>query len=222
MSFTLARRGSIGTPSGGSPPPATVTLLTHTIAPSTDGNKAVTSAIDTTGATLIVVAVASFTGGATVTDSAGNAWTGLSNTGAQGVKMFVCTSPTASGTHTFTATNNSGFPAAAVAAFSGTLASTTADVNDHSTASTSGSVQPGSATPAHDGELILTAMFYLGAGTAAVDSGLTIINQTPHAGNSVGGGLAYLVQSTAAAINPTWSGLGGGNSYASMASFQHG
>jgi hypothetical protein len=109
------------------------------------------------------------------------------------------------------------------AAFAGTLLSGTADINVGAT-NTGNTVQPGSGTPAYYGELIVCGLApFLSApgGSFTVDSSFIIAAQAAQTTPALGTALAYLVQTTASAVNPTWSGIGAGNTAAAMmASFQ--
>lgn len=223
----LRRRGAkFSQPSG----PA---LISHTSAHYTGPTTgAVTPAINTTGATIIVIAVSSFeasTDQSAPIDNLFNTYTQLTlyqNT-LTGVRFYYCQSPTTGAAHTFEihVTANA-YASCAVAAFSGTLGGGTNDINigNHNTLG-SHTAQPGSATPAHNNELIVTAA-NVGDATAAVsvDSGFTITDQVIFAaGSNFPVALAYLLQGSAAAVNPTWTLPGTPTTYgasAAMASFQ--
>jgi len=200
--------GPGGAPSGSS----SIFLVANTFAQSVDGgNTAVTSAINTTGATLLVVGVSMLPATTTtVTDSKSNTWV-LTNNASNGVKtaQFYATSVSVGTGHTFTATNTTpGFPAIFVAAFATT--NTSAPLDQHTANSPNGTttVQPGSITPGSNNELVVTSVCFNGTSgnTLSIDSGFTITNQAQGiGGQSYGGGLAYIVQGGALAVNPTWT-----------------
>lgn len=209
------------------------TLLSHTSAAYTGATTgATTSAINTTGATIIIIAVSSFESGTDQTapiDSLANTWTQMTlyqstNTG---VRLYYCKGPATGPAHTFEihVTANA-FASCAVAAFSSTSTSGGNDINIGANNSIgSHSVQPGSATPAHNNELIVTALNPGdAAATVSVDSGFTITDQVLFlSGQHFGVALAYLAQSTAASENPTWTLPGVSSTYdanVTMASFQ--
>lgn len=175
-----------------------------------------TSALNTTGATLLIAAVASYGGTATpsVSDSKSNTWTALTLYDAY-IQFLYCSNPTVGTGHTFEALGSGYYPALAVAAFSGTTASIT---NDLDVGSASGT-QPGSGTPAHNNELILTACYRnQSSGTASVNESFAITDTVDYSsGVNVGVSLAYLNQATAIALNPTWGVTPIG---AAMCSFQ--
>lgn len=165
-----------------------------------------TSALNTTGANLIVV-VAAYDSAATLSDSLGNTWNGLtaySHGSDNYTKIWYCYAPTVGSAQTFTLSISYGY--LAVAAFSG---ATTTPFDIENGAYTTGgvSLQTGSITPSIDNELIISGLCFGGNSSApSVDSGMTITDSTTASQNvSYGGALAYKIQTTAAAINPTWS-----------------
>ena len=174
-------------------------------------NTVTSSGIDTTGANLIVVAVSWFGIGAvpTLTDSNGNTWTQRTAYGGANDDhvLYYCSNPTVGAGHTFTAAKTSSYPTISVAAFSGAASSSPYSAESGAYAAAVATAQPGSVTPAGDKYLVITSATWSSALTAAVDSGFNIAAQTNFSsGNHMGGGIAYLVQDTAAAVNPTWSG----------------
>ena len=177
------------------------------------GNTAVTTATVTTTATLIVVNVSFYDGGTgnTLADSKGNTWIlGQSNNSSPTVgithNMYYCLNPTVGAAHTFTFTSTGGFPSINYCAVTNVSA---LDESGGINGGASGilSIQPGSLTPTQSGELIFCGMGASNTGsTPAINSGFTIA----HGNNFVGGAsevssLAYLVQGSAAPVNPTWS-----------------
>lgn len=169
------------------------------------------TAIDTTGANLIVLSVSSYAGGTglTVSDSKGNTWTPLTQKSGVNARcrLYYCASPVVGTGHTFSVTGTGIYPAFDALAFSGAAASPF-DVENGATASGVTSVQPGSVMPSANGELIVTGMCSDGtfASGPSVDSGFTLDAWLGYTASvNMGGGGAYLVQTTAAAVNPTWS-----------------
>jgi hypothetical protein len=169
------------------------------IASSSAGNAATTAAIDTTGATLLVVAVANLATevAATVTDSQSNSWTGLtrqSNTGS--VRLYYVANPTTNASHTFTAGAQAGFGLViAVAACSGTASSPF----DAENGSASGG-NPGAVTNTGAGQLMVAACQNAAGGfpvfSAAIGAafnnlqGSTVVGGV-HFGLGIGIGYAY-------------------------------
>jgi lysophospholipase L1-like esterase len=189
-------------------------------------NNITSSAINTTGATLLLVgafsytAVVPYTGGtaASVTDSKGNLWTALEQFGvaSSGIcTLFYCPAPIVGTNHTFTITVANGeYVGISAAAFSGITQPTIAVSGNNATSATT--LQPGSlAGPS--GSLFFS-LYESGTqtdSTESIDSGFAILDQ-----NLVGIAIAhaYLV-GTGTAVNPTWATVHPFFKVASMAAF---
>ncbi len=214
----LARRREVAP----RPPAGGIALVAHTAAGSVAGNDITTPPIATTGASLLVAMVTDQGPAPALTDSKGNTWTALTlpSSPAQKGQLFYVKTPTVGSGHTFSTNVGAGaVPAVAVAAFSGT-AGLAADL-DTASATTGMSIQPGSGTPAHANEVIVTGMSSSGTDADSIDSGFTITDQLPLLGFAhFGIALAYLIQGAAAAVNPTWSGSASVTRTASMGSWQ--
>ena len=195
---------------GNSSPPVSPALVSHV---ALIGN-GTTSEIDTTGATLLVVNTTAFLGGGpvpTITDSKGNTWHALTqhsnNSYAQ--QLFYAWNPTVGTGHTFTGTG--GFASTfEVAAFSGIK--TTADPFE---------VEAGAGVTGFDGQggsvtaTVPGSLYISGFGlqnnqpsneTSGLDLGFVMTDNTsnPTQTSFISGALAYLVQSSTTARNPTW------------------
>lgn len=200
-----------------------IALITSTTAGS-GADTITTLAMNTTGATLLVAVVSD--GGAspaTVTDSKGNTWSPLTNyAGAVTQCRISYCVPTSVGTgHTVTATGASGsFPAMCVAAWSGTKATSPLDGSTGATHAngTGTSLACGNISPAEDGELFIAGFAGDAAAASAINLGYTIAETVP-LGASWAANLAYLIQTTAAARNPTWT-LADQDAQAAHASFK--
>ena len=185
---------------------AAFTLVASTVAaPGINGGTTV--AINTTGASLIVVSVSWFGNPVTFTDSAANTWTALTTQaggGPQSNRLYYKISPTTSATHTFTVTGTGIYCVIGVVAFSGTPV-TFLSQNGAPNLGVVTSFQPGAVSPANvSGALFVTGL-NCGTGTAiSVDSGFTASAVSAGANND-GGGIAYLIGTTGSAVNPTWS-----------------
>jgi hypothetical protein len=195
-------------------------LVAHTIATNGSASPITTSAIDTTGATLIVVAFDEVDGLAlaTVSDNKGNTWTPLTarDNGAGPLTQLVyCIAPTVGSGHTFTITSTSTFISGhlAVQAWSGGAG--TFDVQNGGTPAFGTSAQPGSVTPSVNNSLIITSVSADNdsALPLTINSGFTV-SDTSRTDGAYLFGMAYFVQGTAAAINPTWSWAGTGSDIA--------
>lgn len=196
-----------------------IALVTN-VASGTDSGGTTSAGIDTTGANLIVAHI-SFSSGTTPTfsDSKGNTWTALTTRDAPASisgKLYYCVgSITVGSAHTFTISGANSFSSLFVEAFSG------ADAFDQESGAggNEGTVQPGSLTPPSDGAVFVCGLNQSDSATATIDSSFTKTNSLDlSGGNYFGGAIAYLIQATAAAVNPTWS-ISGGNWTTEMATF---
>jgi hypothetical protein len=204
-----------------------IALVAHVGARSTDSNGITSSAIDTTGATLIVINLATaLAASGTISDSKGNTWTALTQVvddfADRWAQLYYCESPTVGSGHTFSVSGSATFPSLGVAAFSGTAASSSFDVQNHATNGFSSSVTTGSVTPSVANELVIAAMSYDdNASTPTIGSSFTITDTTVPTGfGTTGQGLAYLVETTATAQNPTWSWTNGSRTIGIAATFK--
>lgn len=198
-------------------------LISNVGAGSAIGNDITTAAIDTTGASLLVVCVNDYTVNAsTLSDSKGNTWTGLTakmSTTAES-KLYYCKNPTVGTGHTFTAAGTSIYATINVAAFSGAHLTAPFDQQNGATTAGATSLATGSITPSENNELIIAGISNVSA-ARSIDAGFTIANQVNYAaGFHYGGAIAYLIQTTAGAVNPSWSWTGSGEAAAVIASFK--
>jgi hypothetical protein len=173
-----------------------------------NGNVATTSAIDTTGANLIVVCTSHLLG-TVLTDNKGNTPVGLTLQygGIPCTRLWVFTNPAVGSGHIFTSTSASQYPALAVLAFSGCDTSSVFDVENGVGGSTAvSSKQTGSVTPSQTGELIVTGgIAEQTSGTRSIDSGFTKVVDLSTTGSAYGVLIAYKIKTDASAENPTWS-----------------
>ena len=189
-------------------------LRAHTSSGGSGSATNTTSAINTTGADLIVVFLA-YNLGSTVTlsDSLGNSWTGITSI-SDGVTvtaiMYYCHAPTVGAAHTFSVSGSNNYCSMFVEAWSGSASSGTLDQQGTTFSSSNVlSLLSTSITPAVAGELIVTGIAWGASSEASVtvNDGLTQPDAAlvTGSGNYYSSGAAYLVQSVAAAIAPTWS-----------------
>ena len=140
---------------------------------------------------------------------------------------MVYTKPSSVGSgHTFTVSNAAvTFPEIEVYAVSGSHATPLDQLAGATSGGTSvTSLATGSITPTQNNELIISGWGLSGTttGTPTINSGMTISDFLNGVGGSyVAGGTAYKTQSTAAAINPTWSWATSAPAYAVIVSFKH-
>jgi hypothetical protein len=170
-----------------------------------------TAALDTTGANLLVIVATNHTSGSApsgVSDSKGN------NVG----------SNVGSG-HTFTLGGTFVLGAVAALAFSGAHATAPFDVEAAGNSTGSGTtVQPGSVTPSQDDSLIIQAVGIAtdGTGSLSIDGGYATAVWVGSGANTAnrGMGFSYLIQTTAAATNPTWTNNANNSMTAVAAAFK--
>lgn len=202
--------------------PAGFNLVSHTIGTASPG-PITTPGIDTTGATLIVIGLTQLNAVtfSTISDSNSNTWTPLTaQIGASQPysQLFYCISPIVGPGHTFTATGGA-FIVGSIMVQAWKGGTGTFDVQSGATGFGT-TLQTGSVTPSVNNSLIVTALSVDNSPTSidSVSGGFAIsdssIAQTP-------GGMAWFVQGTAAAINPTWSWTSAGSdAAATIATFK--
>lgn len=195
---------------------AAIAVVAHGCNSGTSSTTASVTGLNTTGATFFIVSEQYFTGGGSVdtpTDTGSNTWTGATNWqntvngNAQGTRFYYVANPTTNASHTFTVTSgNSTFPSLCVAAFSGTLTSVPIDAeNGSGNGSSVTSIATGSVLPVQNSELLVTScQIKASSGVVTIDSGFTIADTSYNSTNS-GNSIAYLVQTSASSVNPTWS-----------------
>jgi hypothetical protein len=183
-----------------------------------------TSAINTTGATLLVAIFASGQNSVNVSDNQSNTWHSLSVSPPNNycyVQTFYAYNPNVSASHTFTSSGAQS-TIVLVSAWSGTL--TTSSVYDTYSAlvgNGTSTLPTGPITPSEAGELILagwaTTAFYP---LVAISSGLSIIDQGWGDGGIYGADAA-LIDTNASSINPAWTwGWNQGWQAANVAAFK--
>jgi hypothetical protein len=176
-------------------------------------NGGTTAGVNTTGADLLVAVISYYNGaGASPvpTDSNANTWTQIGTTQAgsnTSVKMFYVASPTVGTGHTFSSTSSgaSSFSSMEIGAWSGSAASPLDQTSQ------AAAKQAGSVTPTQDNELLVAGICCEDlSSVTAIDLSFTISDSNAYvSGTNESGAMAYLVETTAAAKNPTWTA--GGN-----------
>jgi len=211
---------------GSAPGLAAITLVTH--ANATGNINTVTSAsANTTGANLIVISISWYIGGTApvLTDNKSNTWTALTEHDANiisSVRMYYCVGGTVGTGHTFTATGTGSAPALCMTCYSGAASSPLDTQNGAGTSASGATLNTGSVTPAANGSLIVSGLCWDTSGQTAANSlGWSISDQSDGvSGVSMGASMAYLIQTTASAVNLQWSLTTGGNLAANVAVFK--
>lgn len=190
-----------------------VALVSHTSVASSGGANVTTAGINTAGATLLVAVIGFLSAGGrtmSLTDSNSNTWSQLTqNDGTLANQTYYAVNPTVGAGHTFTGTNGgtTAYGSLCVAAFSGVVTTTPFDQSNGAQNASSTTQQPGSITPSANNELVVTTLENnTPLNTLTINGSYSITDQvTAVGGNTVGSGLAYWVQTTATATNPTWT-----------------
>ena len=175
-------------------------------------NGGTTSGIDTSTADTIFIIVAYQTSGTiSLSDSKSNTWT-LIRTENNGFDiknaLYRSDTPATVGSgHTFTATLSGGVVAVAITAFAGGATSSIDDQNEGNGTIFSSTIAPGSITPTADNTIVITGATASDDTTDpnSINGGFTIAAHFANGSSSFGVGIAYLVQTTATAADPTWT-----------------
>lgn len=183
-----------------------------------DGATGTTANIDTTGATLLVALVYKLRTRTSplLTDSKGNTWTPLTAQDAGSIshaQLYYAANPSVGSGHNFTLTNQGGdnyLGGVCVAAFSDVDTSSPFNKEDGNIKATSGTtILVDSVTPDQNNSLVVTGLCNdeLTDDTFSINGGFTITDAFDGIASPqrVGGALAYLVQTSAAAAGPTWT-----------------
>lgn len=162
-------------------------------------------AVNMTGVTLLLASLSYVAStGDGITDSQGNTWVKIAESVAvtRVSSLWYVANSSVSSSMTFSPT--AGFGRAAFAGFSGVATSSPLDQTSAGGAVSGTSIQPGSITPSQNDCLIASCFEWDNSDTASIDSSFTISNQGGSP-NPIGAAFGYLIQTTAAAVNPTWS-----------------
>jgi len=202
-------------------------IIANVAVGSTDNTTATTAPVNTSGASLLVLALASYQGVAlpTISDSKGNVWISLTTyelAGDTRSKFYYVRNPIVGSGHTFTAALGSSFPAIAVLAWSDIAQTPPFDVENGGSATAAVSLATGSVTPKDNNVLVVAAVCSQATNgdNVAIDNGFVITNTIAGVGGQCYGvSLAYRKQRTAAAVNPIWSWTSSSNAAVSIATF---
>lgn len=180
-------------------------------------------AIDTTGATLAIIGVVSYTAIGSVSDSKGNTWTPLTLYGDAGTtrqaRFYYCVNPTVGSGHTFSTSGT--LTSIFVLAFSGNAATPFDRENGAGTDGTT-TFQPGSVTPSQANEIVVSMVGYFSSDVnATINSGFTRVDVTDfNSGSNLAGAIAWKQQTSATSENPTWTIGSSADGVANIATFE--
>jgi hypothetical protein len=188
-------------------------------------NGGTTGSINTTGANLLIVAVAAYQAQtATPSDNKSNTWTALTGrvngTNEIWIRIFYCVNPTVGSGHTVTFSATSSFPVIMFSAFSGAGA-----YDKESGGGSSGnvtSIQTGSLTPTENNSLLYTALCTGVTATGyGINSSFSVVDSELGQGAvNMGAACGRKIQTTAGAENPTWSWTTTNSAAVAMAVFK--
>lgn len=203
-----------------------ITFLASASANDPAFSSATAGPISTLGASLIVVQAgwSTLLGGSApaLNDSKSNSWSQLtqrSNGGNLRDSFYYVVNPTTDGSHTFTLAGANSLPSISVIAFSGTKTSSPFDTeNFNSSSSAVTSITTNSITPSEDNEVVIACTLGSGSGSRSYDGGFT--NASEDLTDLFVVSIGYLIQTSAAAANPTISWTGTGAVIAMIASFK--
>jgi hypothetical protein len=196
-----------------------IAFIAGTSQQSANSNNATTGAINTTGATFITIGVASYgaVGVPAVSDSKGNTYTQVTTAVSSSfgrATIFRCYNPTVGASHTFTVSGSGSYPSIAAGSFSGVAISAALDQQNSNTTS-GNTLTTGSVTPTVNNELVVTMLCHSTADACSINGGFTVTNSGIFVGGAAFGfGMAYLIQTTATAANPTWNYVNNSNAAA--------
>lgn len=172
-------------------------------------NSAVIGPITTTGNFAIVSVSVATTITASVADTNGNTYTPLTRQvqGPDG-QMFYSKNY-ASGSNTVTVTASGvGFVGACLVTFSGLTTSAPFDQESGTTATPVTTIQPGALTPSAANSLIVTSLTHASSLLVSIGGSATFTmagSIALSAGTNYANDVAYLIQTTAASVNPLWT-----------------
>lgn len=174
-------------------------------------NGSTSSAIDSTGANLLVVTASWYnapTTEPTLTDSKSNTWTKLTTAtnGQQSVAIWYCVPTSVGSSHTFTFAGTSSFTGFAAYAFSGADAS--AFVQESSIIGSGASVAFQIDPAAEDVVIIAAVNNVTNTSSVSVSDSFNLQNSAYSAGNSIAHSSAYKINEGSAVATPTisWTG----------------
>jgi hypothetical protein len=202
---------------GGATASSGITLITSSCAgPSAEcpgststSTEALTPTFNTTGGNLMVIVATavSATGPAPTLSPSACTLNGLivQEDSSNSERIWYCYGFTPSASQTVQITGGTYYPALTVYIFGGTVGSTVdkqAGANGNAT-----SCQPASITPSNNGEVIVSGFTVAAAISGlSVSGGMSTPTLVPYtSGTNLGNSAAYLIQTTAAAIQPQWS-----------------
>lgn len=207
---------------GGGGSPGTITAIGHAKVAGPD--TITTTGFNSTGANFLTAGVTQLIGATcTLSDSKSSTWTalttrvGVSN---QQVRIYYAKNITGGAAHTATLTGTGCYATLTFAAWSGVHTTAPFDQESGQGGTFNSPAQPGSITPSQNNALVVSAMSWEQTKVIASVTGMTILDQQDWVNNTnYGGAQAYVIQTTAAAINAAWTYTGSIEGNVAEASF---
>jgi len=205
----LAAFSATNAAAGGGGGGGSFAFITNSVGVVSGAATATTAAKNATGAKLITVAVQFYTGSPTVSDGNGNTYTRRSRGGDTSAvytnDLWDCISPTGSLSAHTVSVSGAQYVRVDVIYWSdsGTPTFIAQSSYTHPNGENDTTFQTSGVTPNANSELIIASAVYNNAATASVDSSLALIAQGQELSDPMRGCEFYLIQSTAAFINPT-------------------
>lgn len=203
-----------------------ISLVSHTAAGSTNASTVTTAGINTTGANLLVVICVSYSAYCSTPTSSPTACSFSTYLTKYGIlsyaTVYYCYGFTTGSSQTFSESTSSLEPALAILAFSGSSGASVDQQSGLAYGCCAPSIAAGSITPGFNNEVVISALGLAPTVTGlSINGGFTLVDQVA-ASSGLNQGIAsgYLVQTTAAAANPTWSWTTNGGAVAINGSFK--
>lgn len=175
-----------------------------------NGGTSATSFSSASADTIFLTVASNNTNALTVSDSKGNTWTLIrSQDNGFGIMNYLYRTDTPAvvgSSHTFTVTGTSTFASISITCFAGGATSSIDDQENSAGTIFSQTIQPGSITPSEANTLIITGITATDDNRepTTINSSFTVATSRS-APSGLNVGIAYLVQGSAAAVNPTWT-----------------
>jgi hypothetical protein len=204
-----------------------IALVANAKGVSTNTNDAVSTAINSGGANLIIAVVNIYSADATavaLSDNKGNTWTACTPdySFAPGhIAVWYSTPTTIGSGHTVTVATSGAYPSIFVTAWSGAAASSPCDQSNGHGSGSGTTERPGNITPSEADELVITAINITSstvAPTITAPYGPVLDMQLDNTVQT--GAIAYNVQTSATVTDPTWTINNELNRVAVIASFR--
>ncbi len=193
---------------------ATITFDVAQSAGTTDTNNVTTASVTLAGNFVVVVAADYRSATAcTIADSRSSTFTirtTYQTTAEQRIRIAYATGVTTGAGYTVSCNGTSSFPAVSFAAFSGVATTSAFDQESGATSDSAVTFQPTIVTPTVANEVVIAGASAASAITITVNAPFTIPTNgsTTWDGTHYGVSVAYDIQTTATARNPTWTGNG--------------